>query len=262
MPGALARNEPGARAIGEKGSSFEKKDDRLTLSLRANADAKWRGRRSSQGKGNLTGRLAGFGAVATAVAYFAPRPTLVRLAVGLMVAFAGLCVYWRLESRHPTNGQTATESFHRAAPTPPRQFAAEDVRPDPGEVVSSSNARRGEEASAPAKALAQNKPIVAQRDPALEAWFIKSYLRCWRPPSTFPQGEKYAAQIRVVHNADGSLSGAPLLVNPPSDPEWRSYADSAMRAVAKCPLRVPVRYLAHFDQWRKMTLHFSPDGEM
>jgi colicin import membrane protein len=138
-----------------------------------------------------------------------------------------------------------------------------DVRKDSHTVSTTSNARRDDEAPAPARAPAQSKAIVAQRDPALEAWFIKSYLRCWTPPSTLPQGERYAAQVRIVHNLDGSLSNAPALVNPPIDPEWRAYADSAVRAVMKCnPLQVPPRYLSQFGQWRKMTLHFSPDSEL
>jgi hypothetical protein len=77
------------------------------------------------------------------------------------------------------------------------------------------------------------------------------------------QGGRYAAQVRVVHNLDGSLSIAPVLVNPPIDPEWRAYADSAVRAVIKCnPLQVPPRYLSQLERWRKMTLHFSPDSAL
>jgi hypothetical protein len=120
---------------------------------------------------------------------------------------------------------------------------------------------RRAEAEAPAKATPQNRALVAARDAAVDAWFIKAYLKCWSPPAPLPPGEKYSAKIRVTHNADGSLDGPPRLVNPPSDPAWRPYADSAVRAVKKCnPLKAPEQYQAKFDQWRKMTLDFAPDS--
>lgn len=197
-----------------------------------------------------------------AVAFFARRPTLARAAIGLTIALGGLCLYPFVEARRPARDQAASEPPRQAAAISPR-LPAVDERANPGAAASAVTARRADEAPAPAKAAVQNKPIVTQRDPALESWFIKSYLRCWTPPSTLPPGEKYAAQICVVHNIDGSLSTPPQLVNPPSDPEWRAYADSAVRAVARCnPLQVPARYVAHFDQWRKMTLHFSPDSTL
>jgi len=90
---------------------------------------------------------------------------------------------------------------------------------------------------------------------------MAAYLRCWSPPAKIPSDGDYAAKIRVSHNANGSLAGAPILVNPPSDPDWRSYADSAVRAVKKCnPLSVPAEYLPRFDHWRKVTLYFAPDS--
>jgi len=86
-------------------------------------------------------------------------------------------------------------------------------------------------------------------------------LRCWSPPAKVPAGGNYAAKIRVRHNADGSLDGAPVLVNPPSDPEWRPYAESAVQAVRKCnPLSVPPEYLPRFEAWKKLTLYFSSDA--
>ena len=58
---------------------------------------------------------------------------------------------------------------------------------------------------------------------------------------------------------DGSLAVQPQLVNPPSDPAWRPYAESAMRAVLKCnPLHVPPQYVPYFEQWKVKTVHFDP----
>ena len=94
---------------------------------------------------------------------------------------------------------------------------------------------------------------------ALDAWLTESYLNCWTPPPTMPEGDAYVAQIKVIFNADGSLSARPVLLNPPTDPAWRAYAESAMRAVKKCdPLRVPAQYAPYFDEWKIETIHFDP----
>ncbi len=94
---------------------------------------------------------------------------------------------------------------------------------------------------------------------ALDAWLTDSYLNCWTPPPAMPEGDVYVAQIKVVFNADGSLSVRPVLLNPPSDPAWRAHAESAMRAVRKCdPLRVPPQYMPYFEQWKVETIHFDP----
>jgi outer membrane biosynthesis protein TonB len=94
---------------------------------------------------------------------------------------------------------------------------------------------------------------------ALDAWLTESYLSCWTPPPGVPDGDTYVAQIKVVFNSDGSLSGRPVLLNPPSDKAWRAHAESAMRAVRKCdPLRVPAEYMPFFDQWKVETIHFDP----
>ncbi len=94
---------------------------------------------------------------------------------------------------------------------------------------------------------------------ALDAWLTESYLNCWTPPPTMPEGDVYVAQIKVVFNVDGSLSARPILINPPTDPAWRAHAESAMRAVKRCnPLHVPPQYAPYFDQWKVETIHFDP----
>jgi outer membrane biosynthesis protein TonB len=94
---------------------------------------------------------------------------------------------------------------------------------------------------------------------ALDAWLTESYLNCWTPPPTMPDGDTYVAQIKVIFNPDGSLSGRPVLLNPPTDRAWRAHAESAMRAVKKCdPLKVPAEYAPYFDQWKVETIHFDP----
>jgi len=114
----------------------------------------------------------------------------------------------------------------------------------------------------PIKRPPPTRSIVAARDPALDSWFIKSYLRCWTPPATLPLAKIRCADSRAAQCRRLSHRRA-RACDPPSDPAWRAYADSAVRAVTKCnPLQVPARYLPHFEQWRKMTLHFSPDNRI
>jgi colicin import membrane protein len=94
---------------------------------------------------------------------------------------------------------------------------------------------------------------------ALDEWFKDAYMACWSPPPTTPEGETYIPEIQVQYNSDGSLSGQPVLVNPPQDPAWRAHAESAMRAALRCnPLKVPEQYAPFFDQWRSKTIHFDP----
>lgn len=98
---------------------------------------------------------------------------------------------------------------------------------------------------------------------ALDSWFKDAYMGCWTPPPTLPPGEVYVPEVHVEFNADGSLSGRPVLVNPPTDPAWRPHAESAMRAAMKCnPLKVPAQYAPYFDQWRAKTIHFDPQDAM
>jgi outer membrane biosynthesis protein TonB len=94
---------------------------------------------------------------------------------------------------------------------------------------------------------------------ALDAWLTESYLNCWTPPPTMPDGDTYVAEIRVIFNPDGSLSARPVLLNPPADRAWRAHAESAIRAVKKCdPLKVPAEYMPYFEQWKVETIHFDP----
>jgi colicin import membrane protein len=106
----------------------------------------------------------------------------------------------------------------------------------------------------------QNAPRMSPSlSASLDGWLQEAYLNCWTQPPTMPQGEKYVALVHVSFNPDGSLAAQPQLVNPPSDPAWRAYSESAMRAVLKCnPLHVPPQYVPYFEQWKAKTVHFDP----
>lgn len=101
----------------------------------------------------------------------------------------------------------------------------------------------------------------ADEPDALTRWVQSTYLGCWAKPAVTPTGERYIPAIRISFSPDGSLSEPPQLVNPPSDPAWRPYAESAMRAVLKCnPLHVPGPYVNDFEQWKAKTIYFDPQG--
>ncbi|HLH48264.1 MAG TPA: hypothetical protein VKV96_02890 [Roseiarcus sp.] len=157
--------------------------------------------------------------------------------------------------------------LNRGQSKPDRRSAAVASNPSASPAGESRSLASGvapiaaEEPARARKIARKELPSAAQDDTAIDQWFMAAYLRCWSPPAKIPSDGDYAAKIRVSHNANGSLAGAPILVNPPSDPDWRSYADSAVRAVKKCnPLSVPAEYLPRFDHWRKVTLYFAPDS--
>ena len=203
--------------------------------------------------------LIELGPIVAFAIWIARRPVI----FGAFAAFAAailvslsLLGYFPQGATGALSSEPAAHARTEQTPPPPAEPQTIQQIPVVAPAPPPSPARDIKTATIPAKA-ATAKPIVTERDPALENWFVASYLKCWSPPANLPKGEKYGAQIRVIHKADGSLAAAPRLVNPPMDPEWRPYADSALRAVTKCnPLHVPPQYVAQFDQWKKLTLHF------
>ncbi len=93
---------------------------------------------------------------------------------------------------------------------------------------------------------------------AFDSMLRERYKQCWNYLS-FSDAPRYVAKIHVTFRPDGSLAGAPVLTNPPSDPAARSLADSALRAVRSCdPLRIPAQFAPFYDQWKDSTVAFNP----
>jgi hypothetical protein len=191
------------------------------------------------------------------------------------------------EPMPPPRPETApTPKLAEEAPTqpPPRPKTIEAPPEQPKTAPEKPKSAHYYDASAIAKLIGQSKPSTPAIAPtqmasatpqglphhdaprmslslasALDAWLTESYLNCWTPPPGMPEGDTYVAQIKVIFNPDGSLSGRPVLLNPPTDPAWRAHAESAMRAVRKCdPLKVPAQYAPYFDEWKVETIHFDP----
>ena len=85
------------------------------------------------------------------------------------------------------------------------------------------------------------------------------YRHCWNFIGMAGQ-EKYVPEIHVQYAQDGGLIGEPKLLNPPSDPNLRALADSALRAVRRCnPMRIPAQYQPYYDQWKGRIVRFDPE---
>jgi colicin import membrane protein len=94
---------------------------------------------------------------------------------------------------------------------------------------------------------------------ALDGLLQDQYRHCWSYIGIGGQ-QKYIPQIHVQYTQDGALIGQPELLNPPSDPNLRSLADSALRAVRRCnPLRIPAQYQPYYDQWKARIVRFDPE---
>jgi hypothetical protein len=175
------------------------------------------------------------------------------LAWGLIgLAIVAGPVYWF--------GRPIWANVNRSAPAAaPKPLASDISQPHP--ATRQLHADIPAEPPKPAKPPHKELASAASSEPAIDRWFMEAYLRCWSPPTKIPPDGDYAAKVRVIHDSNGGLAGAPILVNPPSDPEWRAYADSAVQAVKKCnPLHVPSDFQPRFEEWKKVTLYFAPDS--
>ncbi|HUB63220.1 MAG TPA: cell envelope integrity protein TolA [Methylocella sp.] len=93
----------------------------------------------------------------------------------------------------------------------------------------------------------------------LDGLLQEQYKRCWNFAGLGGQ-QKYIPEIHVQYTPDGSLIGQPVLLNPPSDPNLRSLAESAIRAVRRCdPLHIPIQYQPYYDQWKGRIVRFDPE---
>ncbi|MGC2785157.1 MAG: hypothetical protein WA397_15280 [Roseiarcus sp.] len=120
-------------------------------------------------------------------------------------------------------------------------------------------------AIATSKAAVEPAPIepptrmTSAQEARFDAWLVKTYLQCWKPPRQPADADAYVAKVRLAYNPDGSLMKPAKLVNPPSDPALKPQAKSVMAAVQSCnPLQVPAQYRPFYEQWKTKTIHFDP----
>ena len=84
--------------------------------------------------------------------------------------------------------------------------------------------------------------------------------KCWNPPIGIKDAHKIKVEIGIRLNPDGTLIGRPRIVDKgrlSSDPVFRAYAESALRALKnpRCqPLRLP---LDSYETWRAISFNFD-----
>ncbi|WP_237482470.1 cell envelope biogenesis protein TolA [Lichenibacterium dinghuense] len=159
----------------------------------------------------------------------------------------------------PAQRQTAAADS-TAAPSDSKAFDPTDIShilnaqpagapPSTGRTLSKTASRGATSGNAP-------KMSPSQSD-ALDGLLADQFKQCWSYLG-LDHGH-YIPEIKVAYAEDGSLQAEPQLLNRPSDPNARSLAESALRAVRQCnPLHIPAQFAPYYDQWRSRILRFDP----
>jgi colicin import membrane protein len=145
---------------------------------------------------------------------------------------------------------------------PPQKFDAGDISRFLTKEAPQRKASTGRELQQEAS-LGSPTASAAKMSPSLwgqlDGLLQEQYKRCWNFVGLGGQ-KKYVPEIHVQYAQNGSLIGQPSLLNPPSDPNLRTLADSALRAVRRCdPLHIPAQYQPYYDQWKGRIVRFDPE---
>jgi colicin import membrane protein len=87
---------------------------------------------------------------------------------------------------------------------------------------------------------------------------LRARLRqCWSPPVGAADAARMVVIYRVLFRRDGTIEGAPALVQAPAVAQGPVLAESARRALLQCQ---PYTMLKpeHYDQWKDMQITFDP----
>src|SRR5215472_9872594 len=100
-------------------------------------------------------------------------------------------------------------------------------------------------------------PELSQNELArLQAMLKAQLTSCWNPPVGVREAKDLIVKVGFSLNRDGSLSGAPIVLNRGSNPLFRVAAESAVRAVLSCqPLRLPP---SRYEWWQQVEVNFDP----
>jgi colicin import membrane protein len=156
-----------------------------------------------------------------------------------------------------------------AKPKSGDETSASDKKFDPTDITKflSKEAAQRKAAAGPElqqlAALGAPNASAAKMSPSLwdqlDGLLQEQYKRCWTFVGLGGQ-KKYIPEIRVRYAENGSLTAPPELVNPPSDPNLKALAESALRAVRRCdPLSIPARYQPYYEQWKGRIVRFDPE---
>jgi outer membrane biosynthesis protein TonB len=87
---------------------------------------------------------------------------------------------------------------------------------------------------------------------------LRARLRqCWNPPVGVADAAKLSVIFRVIFKRDGSIAGAPTLVQGPASEQGPVLAETARRALLQCQ---PYTMLKpeHYEMWKDMEITFDP----
>jgi colicin import membrane protein len=154
----------------------------------------------------------------------------------------------------PRSGDEASEPHQKFEPGDIAKFLNKEV-PQRKQASGHDLSQVASLGSPTASAAKMSPSLWDQLDGLLQ----EQYKRCWNFAGLGGQ-QRYIPEIHVQYTLDGSLLGQPVLLNPPSDPNLRALAESAMRAVRRCdPLRIPSQYQLYYDQWKGRIVRFDPE---
>jgi colicin import membrane protein len=153
----------------------------------------------------------------------------------------------------PRSGEAAAEPQQKFDPSDIAKFLNKEA--PQGKQASGHDLSQLASLGSPVASAAKMSPSLWNQ---LDGLLQEQYKRCWNFAGLGGQ-QKYIPEIHVQYTQDGSLIGQPILLNPPSDPNLRALAESAMRAVRRCdPLQIPSQYQAYYDQWKGRIVRFDP----
>lgn len=96
-----------------------------------------------------------------------------------------------------------------------------------------------------------------------EDLFRARMYECWNPDMGVPDASDLVVEVKIFLNLDGTLAGAPQVlnngrINRSGNSYWTAARTRALSAVQRC---APYSFLdpARYDQWRTVTFNFDPD---
>jgi hypothetical protein len=100
------------------------------------------------------------------------------------------------------------------------------------------------------------EPPRSDQPEALATFLRRELTRCWEPPiDVRAVNIPPVVTLRVMLNADGSLAGAPSVLNGSSDRLFQKVADAAIRGVRKCtPLKMPAPLKERYEEWKNLVI--------
>ena len=142
------------------------------------------------------------------------------------------------------------------APQPERSFDANSIAALLNKTDPAPAARpraNAENTASLGTAAGRNAMLTASEIDALKA----KLAQCWNIPAGARDAESLVVRVRFSLSVNGSLNGAPELVDATPGPYTQVAAEAAMRAVRQCQ---PYSMLPaeKFDTWRDITVRFSP----